>query len=773
MTSETELMERVRDVVRRASLLEESQGEFDVKRFLISVREALAVHELDAAETMVAGAEASLDSLEARLSSGPPRTTKGVQSRFAYVRQRVLGAIRNHPFGADLCALAVVAVVWAGVLVWIQYQSYLSFQVLNDISVFNQALYTASHSHAVLYYSRDLPGGNRGQFLSVHFSPFLYALVPIYYLFPGIPTLLVVKQLALALGALPAYALARAKLGTRAWGWLVAGVYLTTPLITGIDWANFDMESMLPLALLTAFYFFEVRSLRWFIVSAAVALSLIESVAPLLALFAAIVFVGSLFPLSKRGLPANRVVRKFATWALVASAASFALSYVALTWVFRSPGGGSLGSAFSGSFSTLGASSIPDIPLRVVLHPGDAIAAVSFDGNMKVLYVLLLFGCLAFLPLFGDLKYLLPALAWIFGVALLSNASLYFVFSSHMLAYVAPFLIVGAITGIRRVLTSGPRVVERIGLATKSSVRWRRRWNPYALASILAVGLLVTVAVASPWNAQPLAVPAGYPSGLEAPTPQDTALSRVLSYLPSSASVLTTNVVFTAVSARKAAFLEPGAGVPFLLNWTNDNPSGGGALAFHRVTEWYLNMSQYVVLDFQLDPMTTLAVLYFGNNLTGYGVLAADDGAVLYERGWSAPPVLWIPEQVTLTARQSATNASVYTTKTYHDLPVGEFAATFWWGDNESVGTGTLRVTVRNVPVVVEATLNYETATGAKYTLGLNLTSRPASTNTSSLPATGSVQFQLGFPESVSFSVTETQPVRPVLLAVVITQEMP
>lgn len=766
-------MERVRDVVRRASAPDHPQGELDVTRLLTEVREALAGDRIATAEALIAAAETKLDNLESPQSvdARPPQTS--FLNTIAKIRLRVFSAVRRRPFAADLCALAAIAAVWAGILVWIQLQSFLSFQALNDISVFNQALFTISHSHTLFYYSRDLPGGNNGQFLSVHFSPFLFVLVPFYYFFPGIPTLLIIKQVALGLGALPAYALARAKLGSRAWGWMLAGVYLTTPLITGIDWSNFDMESFLPVTLLTAFYFFETGRLRWFLVSAIAALSLIESVAPLLALFAIVAIVVTFFPSSGRGLLGNRRIRRFAGWALVASACSFGLSYIFLTWVFRSPGGGSLGSAFSGSFSILGANSIPDIPLRVVLHPGDALAAVTFDGSTKLLYVLLLFGCLAFLPLFGDLKYLAPALAWILGVALLSNASIYYSFSSHMLAYVAPFLIAGAITGVRRALSLFPRAAAWLRLSKGPRARWKHRWNPYAIGSVLAVGLLVTVAVASPWDAQPLAVPPGYPSGLEVPTAQDAALSRVLTYLPPSASVLTTNVVFTAVSGRKAALFEPGAGVPFLLNWTGDNASSGGALAFHRVTEWYLNMSQYVVLDFQLDPTSTLAVLYFGNNLSGYGVLAADDGAVLYERGWTSAPELWVPEQTTLVARQSATNSSVYNTKTYHDLPVGEFIATFWWGDNTSAVGGTIKVTVRTVPVVIDADLRYETAAAAKYSIALNLTNKPASTSTSSVPGNGSVQFQTRFPESVSFSVAVTQSIPSALLAVVITQEMP
>ncbi len=766
-------MHRVRDVVRRAALLGNSFGELDLDQVLKDVREALARRDTPAAETILARAESELELIEAKVSPVTQSSQTWLRRKIATARQRLSQAIRKHPFATDLVALGIIALLWAAILVGIQLLSYGSFRLLNDIAAFNQVLYTTSHSQSLLFYSKDLPGGNNGQFFSVHFAPFLFVLVPFYYLFPGIPTLLVIKQVALGLGALPAYALGRAKLGSRAWGWLIAGVYLVTPLITGLDWANFDMESFMPVALLSTFYFFEVGRLRWFIVSLVVSLSLIESVAPLLALFAVVVLVGTVVPLSQRDLPRNRAVRKFASAALVASVVSLGLSYLFLTVVFRSPGGGSLGSGFSESFSILGASSIPDIPLRVLFHPGNAIAAVVFDGNAKLLYVLLLFGCLAFMPLFGELKYLFPALGWICGIAILANGSVYYAFSDHTLAYPAPFLIAGAVSGVRRAQSLGSRATKRLGLVTLTRSRWKSRWNSYAIGSILVAGLVVTVAVSSPWNTSPLGVPSGYPSGFEVPSIQDNDLTRVLTYLPSSASVLTTSVIFGAVSARKAAYLEPGSGVAFLLNWTNYDATAGGALAFHRVTQWYLNMSQYVVLDFQLDQASALAVLYFGNNLTGYGVVAADQGAILYERGWTSAPELWSPETTTLAARQSSSNASVYTTKAYHGLPVGAFTATFWWTENTTASGGSVKVAVKEVPVAVDPEVKYQTSAAAKYAVVLNLTGGPASTNRSSVPATGFVVLQLGFPLSVSFTITESQSIAPALLGVVITPTMP
>ncbi|MGP8075786.1 MAG: DUF2079 domain-containing protein [Thermoplasmata archaeon] len=761
--------------MRRAGTLGESAKSFDSVGFLQQVQEAIGRNDFLTAESLLATAETKLLEIESGSSTSPTaieeRDAKPDSRPFP---KRLADAIQKHSFAFDLILLTTVGLIEAGVLAWIQLQDYLSYNVLPDSATFNQVLFSTTHSSSFLHYTSNLPGGNNGQYLSVHFTPFLFALVPIYYFFTGIPTLLVIKQVALALGVLPAYALARFKLGSRQWAWLVAVVYLSTPLITGMDWANFDMESFLPVTLLTTFYFFETGRFRWFIVACIVSLSVIESVAPMIAIFAVVALVVTLFPRARRSEEGNRQIRKFAGWALVAAVVSFGIAYIFLTVLFPSPGGGSLGSSFAANFSVLGAKSIPDIPLRVVLHPGSAGAAISFDGNMKLVYILLLFGCVGFLPFFGELRYLVPVLGWI-GISVLSNGPFYFAFSGHTLAYPAPFLIAGSVTGIQRILRYGPRIMPRLTAIRKILPRWKSPWNPYAVGSVLVAGLLVTVAVSSPWDSQPLGVPTGYPKGFDVPSAEDGYLSKVISFLPPSASVLTTRAIFPMVSSHPAAFVEPIGSAGFLPNWTGNNPGNvGGNLAYTRVTHWYLNMSQFVLLDFKLDQTAAISVLYFGSNLTGYGVRASDVGAVLYERGWTGAPQLWVPERAHVLVHENTTNVLAYTTAGLTGLPTGLYAATLWWDVNASASNGTVTATVKEIPSWFNTTSRYDTPSLYKYNLNLKTSGQLGLLNRSTLPAVGTMLFQVSFAGSISFAITDhPKGVTPVLYAVVLTQVMP
>lgn len=800
---EGNLMDRVGEVVRRASVLEDSGKKFDVKRFLQDVRGAVARHDLSAAETMVADAEANLTQIEARVSPSEQSEKHSFRTNVSRLRGWLFGAVRNHPFAFDLCLLTILAALVAGVLAWFQVQSYLAFRAYSlDLSDYNQALFTTAHSHQILYFTVFFPGGPGGM-LSFHFSPFLFAVVPIYFFWSTIPALIVIKQVALALGALPAYGLAKAKLGSRKWAWLVGLVYLTTPLMTGIDWVSFDPEVFLPVTLLSAFYFLEIRRFQWFMVSCIVALSVMETVAFFLAIFSVIAFLASWYPYPQHREVGPRRLRKFAFWGLVASVASLGLSYLFLSVISN---GGAFGSGYAQNFAVLGATSIPNVPLRALLHPTAATAAMSFDGNSKLLYVLLLFGCVAFLSLFGELKYLIPALGWM-GLSMLANNPIYFAMDNHYVAYPLPFLIAGAISGIQRILRYGPLVVKRLSPVVKFQSHWKPRWNAYAIGSVLVAAVLITVAVASPLSSQPLGGLAGKPHAFITPDSHDAFLTGVISLIPSSASVLTTARLFPAVSSRMEAFVEPDD-EPFLVNWSKSAPNGTspGAWAFRGVTNWYLNMSQYVLLDFTLDSKAANSVLYFGN-LSPFGVRVAAYGVYLYERDWKVGPQLWVPQTIVLPANHmvnlhnsslSYSNTSQYGPSLYHPasghkgnplfsarqivgLLPGDYKATFWWKIMAGQTGAQVSLSIAEYPALFNVSSTFNTSTQIHYgitqVIGSYSPLIPTFFQNGSKHTTvgnTTVPFQLATPGNLSMTVYEqTANMSLVLFAVVLTQTSP
>ena len=127
-----------------------------------------------------------------------------------------------------------------------------------DMGIFIQTFWNAANGNGLVNSLEEIP-----HTFGVHFSPWLYALMPGYIIFPSPYYLLLVQALALALGAWPLFLLARRILKEEKWALLIAAGYLLYP---SLHWVNlFDFHSVVFLVplLLAAFYFSETKQWGW------------------------------------------------------------------------------------------------------------------------------------------------------------------------------------------------------------------------------------------------------------------------------------------------------------------------------------------------------------------------------------------------------------------------------------------------------------------------------------------------------------------------------
>ncbi|HEV2520119.1 MAG TPA: DUF2079 domain-containing protein [Thermoplasmata archaeon] len=547
--------------------------------------------------------------------AGPlTRAVRWAMARYERLRASKLLAYPWAPW-AGLCLAVVIFTAFVG---WVWSTRYWAFLTAAwDLGVYHQAFYTTVFDHRFFYYTADLPAGTNGYLFSAHFSPFLFLLVPVYALAASPSMLLVLQALGLGIGVIPVYFLARWKLGTGGWAALFAGAYLLYPMTIGTGWYDFHPEAFLPATALAAVYFYERGRLVPFLGAFVLALSVIETMAPFLLLFAGLGLVAALYRRRTLGVERFRRERLLCGSAVIVAGAWLALS-VAVTFAL-SPNGGTFGTGYGSGWSILGASSILDVYPRVLLAPGAAVLALGHDLGLKALYVVLVFGGLAFLPFFGPKRYLLPALAWV-GLALLSNHVGYYLVNDQYTGYLLPFLIPAAVGGVdwwRRVDLRP----FRTGLRSPS------------IAGALVVGMLAATAVCSPF------LPAPYDSfnavehGVPLVTPQDAQLHEVIGLIAPGAAVLTTSFIFPEVSDRADAYVLPVSSL-FIAPRT-----------FEGVVGQYVNESSDVLVDYQVDYLGAV-LLQRSANLSAFGLEASAGGADLYARGWVGPPKLWEPVSV-------------------------------------------------------------------------------------------------------------------------------
>jgi len=158
--------------------------------------------------------------------------------------------------GRIALGLVAVYVLLFGTLSLIRHWSFHSTGL--DLGVFDQVIWNTSQgrfTESTLSLDRCPPHS----FFGDHFSPILLALVPLYWVFPHPETLLVVQMVALALGALPIYLLARRLLprGIERLIWVLA--YVVSAPLAFITLYDFHEVALAVLPLGLAMYFLVTR----------------------------------------------------------------------------------------------------------------------------------------------------------------------------------------------------------------------------------------------------------------------------------------------------------------------------------------------------------------------------------------------------------------------------------------------------------------------------------------------------------------------------------
>jgi uncharacterized membrane protein len=339
-----------------------------------------------------------------------------------------------------------------------------------------------------------------------HLSPIMYLFVPAYWLIPGPVVLLVAQSVALALGGVAVFGLARARLGDERPAAAFALLYLANPSLHGINVRDFHAAALAIPLLLAAFWAVEAGRPRLALLPAALTLLCREDAA-----------------LPVMGLGAWMAVRHRLrlTGTLIAVAALVVLA-VDVRWIIPAYRGESY--SHLARYTHLGGS-LPEIILNAILHPLRPLATLLTVD--RAVYIAAMLAPLAFLPLLGgwDLLGVLPALAQ----NLLGQDPVLYGFRTQYQSFVLPFLILAAIGGYAR-------------LAKRRAGTW-----PVA---VLVVAMVASLALASR-SVNNLAIARFWP------VPEARAAYQVLARVPPAAAVSAQDPYVPHLSLRPHVFVFP------------------------------------------------------------------------------------------------------------------------------------------------------------------------------------------------------------------------
>ena len=289
-----------------------------------------------------------------------------------------------------------------------------------DLAAFEQSFYNTVHGK-FMYNTFE-----KTNHFAIHFSPFLLLLVPIYFLWQSPYNLLIIQSLALAIGALPLYLLAK-RLIDKKWALLIAVLYLIYP---SLHWVNlFDFHAVpfaIPL-ILSTFYFLEKENYKiasiFLILTAATAENMIV----------AVFFIGLYLLLFK--------YRKFGLAVALISLIYFILVAKAIMPAFDG------GIVRLDRYAQFG-STAPEIITNVVLKP--SLTWQTILTGPKMLYLLKIFLSVAFLPFLAwqTLILLLPGLLQNLLTTLEFQFSNFYQYDSILI----PFILIATVYGLQNSL---------------------------------------------------------------------------------------------------------------------------------------------------------------------------------------------------------------------------------------------------------------------------------------------------------------------------------
>ena len=427
-----------------------------------------------------------------------------------------------------------------------------------DLGNMNQAVWNTLHGNPFRFTNRGLDWFGPPTRLGIHVEPILLLLAPFYLINSGPETLIVIQNVAMALGAIPLFMLSLRRLPTLPLlGVAFAASYLLAPEFLGAALWDFHSVALATPLLILAIWALDAGRYRTFAVAAILAALTKEDVALSLALLGLLIIVW-------RRRPGVGLI------VTLLSVAYAALCFLVILPHFN--GGISGGNNFWYRYAWLGGSAGAALK-NILANP--LLPFSILDANR--------FGYLAMLlRTGGGLGVFMPAL-WLcalpeLAVNILSSHveqySGFFQYNAVILAYVMPAAVYGvaALWAARQRVERGepsprPAWPAETTLRARVVALWRRllwgwrwllehipvpsRWiAPLVIAWLLVTGWwnLTTTAggmIGSFWHAG------------DHPIPHQAAVNALLDRVPQSASVAATDSLNPRLSSRYTIYLMP------------------------------------------------------------------------------------------------------------------------------------------------------------------------------------------------------------------------
>jgi len=457
-----------------------------------------------------------------------------------------------------------------------------------DLGIFDQAVWLISRGQSPFVTVRGM------HILADHFSVLLYLLAPLYWLWASPKMLLIAQTIALALGAVPVYALAYKQIGSSQLGFVMGVAYLLYPALQWTSIYEFHPENFAIPLLIGAFYFLACR--RWAGYFCCIVVTALTKETAGLIIIAL-------------GLYAFTMDRRIGWRTLMLGVTSVLLA----TATVRHFNEGQP-SAYLSLYATYGTTP-QEIVWYLLTHPFAVGSSLFTLSNLRYLFELL--QPLMFLPLLAPRVFAVATPVLLLNL-LSKRAGMQMIYGQYAV-FITPIAVVAAIYGVERLL----RVCR-----PKAKV---------ALSTLFCVSVIVGTA----WS--PIGADLSRFYGI-LPANQADALDALLVHIPANATVSAQSALLPHLSHRKHIYTFPN---PFHRSaWggsiTALEEIDNGDRSLHTIEQVHRALAvaeiEYIALCPRSSPFPlsredyeqyTLYVLQSPH----YGIIVAEKHAILLRRG--------------------------------------------------------------------------------------------------------------------------------------------
>ncbi|WP_048078767.1 DUF2079 domain-containing protein [Desulfurococcus mucosus] len=497
-----------------------------------------------------------------------------------------LRSVKDHHSYILALAISIYVIIFSALSI-LKYYGFRAYGM--DLGVYAQALWTTLYYGMFFYETPDLFWNSGGSFFGVHFAPLMFALLPIYALYPHPETLLVLQSFIIGLGALPLYWIAKDITNSAEKAVIIALWYLTYAPLHGVNLYDFHLEAFLPTFFLFAYWFFyKKRWIKYLLFAFLITITI--DYASLILLFFAIYWLiyyrSDMFSLLIYRKVKHRDILLMTLVTIVLSISMFIIAFKIIDLfgpepLITSPLWPHLGTRLS------------EIILGI-LDPRKVIAALSYDYWYKLAYLMALFSPVLFLNLKSPLP-MIMTIPW-FAISLLSVNPTFYSLGWQYPANVAPFIFL-------------------------SVVFYARNTDFQTLRKYLVIGLFVSLLL-TPINPLTQSTPAG--AAYQPPVLNDhtALLHNIIRLIPSNTTIVTQNNIFPHLVDKGLVYM-----------WVPPGVLPEFVLLDITFPEIYHKYGGKTVVDIVNE------LLYKAD----YDVVAMADGIVLYKLRYDEEPVVYVP----------------------------------------------------------------------------------------------------------------------------------